>query len=167
MYSEFYMQELYYLLSILFIIFLWIVAFQDYKNKLIYLRSFYLLNIVSIIYFFYIDKSWVFKFILLTYFFFLITLDILELFWKQPKWLNSEWMIWNTGIYDYWFYIVLIISFIDFWLSNFKNYIFFTLITIVWWLIWYLLTKKKYKDQIPLYVYAFFIISWLIIYLLI
>ena len=167
LYFEFCMQELFYLLSILFITSLWLVALQDYKNKLIYLRSFYLLNIVSIAYFFTIDKNGLLKFLLIGYFFIIIILDILEYLWKQPKWLNKDRMIGNTGIYDYWFYIVLLIFFIDFWIRSLQNYIMFTIIVMLWWIISYLLTKKKYKDQIPLYVYAFFIISWLVIYLLI
>lgn len=166
MYSEFYMLELSYLLSWLFILGLLVIAVQDYKNKLIYLWSFYLLNIISLAYFFYISQEGIWKWLIIIYFISIITLDFLEIIWKQPKWLNKNRMINNTGIYDYWVYITIIAFFIDFGIKSFYDYLAFTIITIIGWILWFLITAKKYKKQIPLYVYAFFVLSWFIIYLL-
>jgi len=157
------MKELFFLLSSVFLLVLWYVAYCDWKNKLIYLWSFYLLNIVTIIWLFYLDES-VFKYIMLLYLLAIFILDILEYIWKLPKFIWEWWMIGDTWIYDYWFYLFLVTLFIDFLKLDFmKFYIWFTVSLLVGGMIAFLLTKQKYKKHIPLFVYAFFIILWMLI----
>lgn len=157
------MKELFFFLSLISI--LWFIAYKDYKDKNIYLWSFYILNIISILFLFYFDKHFL-KYLMLFYFIIIIFLDILEIYWKLPSFITKDWMINNTWIYDYWIYIFIFILFIDFWIfwDNFIwYYIWFTLSLILWSLIWFLISKKKYKKQIPLFVYWFFIISFMLI----
>jgi len=157
------MKELFFSLSI--IIILWYIAYKDFKDKNIYLWSFYLLNIISILFLFFIDNH-ILKYLMVIYFLWIIFLDIIETYWKLPNFISKDWMINNTWIYDYWIYIFIFILFIDFWIfwNNFMwYYIGFSLSIIVWSLIAFFITKKKYKKQIPLFVYWFFIISFMLI----
>ncbi len=157
------MKELFFLLSGLFLLVLWYVAYCDWKSKLIYLWSFYLLNIVTVAWLFFLDAG-IFKYVMLLYLLAILTLDILEYIWKLPKFINEGWMIGETWIYDYWFYLFLITLFVDFLKLDFMGfYIWFTLSLLLWWLIGFLITKQKYKKHIPLFVYAFFIILWMLL----
>ena len=156
------MKELFYFLSIVLILFLAYVAYQDWKNKLIYLWSFYLLNIIWLAWFFSIDGYW--KYIMWLYLFIIFILDILEYFWKLPSFISEDWMIGGTWIYDYWIYLFIISVFIDFLPSNFLTYyIVFTISIIFWAWLAYFLTKKRYAKNIPLFIYAFFIILFMIV----
>lgn len=155
------MKELYYFLSILFYIFLWYIAYQDYKTKLIFLWSFYILNVLWIFYVFF-NNFWYEKYLLVVYFILIFLLDILDYFWKLPKFISKNWMIWWTWIYDYWIYLFILVFFIHFLHINFFSYyIWFTISIILWVFISYFLTKKRYKKHIPLFVYGFFIISFM------
>ena len=157
------MQELYYFLSIIFFIIFWYISYQDYKTKNIYLWSFYLLVLISLLYIFYIDHTGYAKYLLLFYFMIIIILDILDYFWRLPNFINDGWMIGNTWIYDYWIYIFILVLFIDFLPLNFLYYyIWFTLSLIFGGLVWYIITKKKYSKQVPLFVYWFFIILFML-----
>jgi len=156
------MTELYYFLSILFLFMLWYVAYEDWKNKFIHLWSFYLLNVLGLVWLFIVDK-WVGKWILVLYFVLLVIFEILELGWKRPSFLSKERMIGNTWFYDYWFYLFVIALFIDFLPIDFiEFYLGFTGAIVIGGSIGYLITKKRYDKAIPLYVYAFFILFWMI-----
>jgi hypothetical protein len=157
------MKELYYFLSLLFLIVLWYIAWQDWKSKLIAVWSFYLLNIAWLVWLFFVDV-WYAKYIMWIYFLWIIVLEFIDYLWKLPKCITKDWMIWWTGIYDYWLYLFIIVLFIDYLPNNFLwFYIWFTLSLAGWALIAYLLTKKRYDKHIPLFVYWFFILLWMII----
>ena len=157
------MKELYYFLSICFILILAYIAYQDWKSKLIYLWSFYLLNIVGLFFLFYID-GWYAKYLMLAYFLWIIFLDILDYFDKLPKFISDDWMIGQTWIYDYWIYLFILVLFIDFLPNSFLFfYIWFSLSIILWCLIAWLITKKRYAKHIPLFFYSFFIILFMLI----
>ena len=146
-------------LSLFFVCCLACVAYQDWKNKYITLWSFYLLNLLALFFLFTVDDS-LGKYWMLVYFVVLVIFDLLELLGKRPKFLNDDWMIGNTGFYDYWFYLFLIVLFVDFMFKNFISYyIGFSLSILLGGLIAYFLTKKRYSKSIPLFVYAFFILS--------
>jgi len=160
------MEELFYFLSILLLLFLWYIAYQDYKTKLIHLWSFYLLNIIWLTWFFLVDGYG--KYIMLWYFIIIFFLDILEYFRKLPSFISEDWMIGGTWVYDYWIYLFIISVFVDFLPSNFiLYYIIFTISIIVWLLLAYFLTKKRYDKHIPLFVYWFFIIFFIIFFIFI
>ena len=156
------MIELYCFLSLVFLMILWYVAWEDWKNKLISLRSFYLLNILGLVWLFFVDK-WVGKWLLIVYFVLMVIFEILELLNKRPRFLSKERMIGNTGFFDYWFYLFVIALFVDFLPIGFMRfYLWFTGAIIVGGLLGYLVTKKRYDKAIPLYVYAFFILVGMI-----
>jgi len=160
------MVELYYSLSLLLIVVLSVVAWQDWRSKLIYLWSFYLLNIVSLVWLYFFVDSF-FKYILFLYFVCIIFLDILDYFWKRPSFITQDWMLGNTWIYDYWLYLFIIVLFVNFIPENFIYfYISFTL-SLIWGALFaWLLTKKRYAKHIPLFVYWFFIILFMLIFCL-
>jgi len=158
----YYMKELFYFLSVIFILILAYIAYQDWKNKLIYLWSFYLLNFFWLVWYFYI---WGYgKYILWVYFLLIIFLDILEYFDKKPSFISEDWMIAWTGVYDYWIYLFIISLFIDFLPKNFMYfYVSFSVSILFWFFIAYFFTKKRYDKHIPLFVYGFFIIWCMIL----
>ena len=157
------MTELFYFLSFVFLIILAYIAYKDYQTKLISLWSFYLLNFVWLVWLYFFDDGFA-KYLILVYFLMIFLLDFLEMFDKLPDFISSDWMIGQTWIYDYWIYFFIVVLFIDFLPNNFLYYyIWFTLSLILWALLAYLLTKKRYKKHIPLFSYAFFIILFMII----
>ncbi len=156
------MKELYCSLSLLFLLILWYVAWQDRKSKLISIWSFYLLNVFWIIWLYFFD-FWYAKYLMFLYLFWIFCLDIVDYLWKLPKFISKDWMIWWTWIYDYWLYLFIITLFVDFLSYNFLwFYIWFTLSLILWSFIAWLITKKRYAKHIPLFVYWFFILFWMI-----
>ena len=159
------MQELYFSLSFLFLLILGWIAYEDYKTKLIPMWLFYLLNIFSLVWiYFFWNKT--FLIIMVVYFIILVVFEVLDYLKKRPKFLSEDWMIWDTGFYDYWFYLFLIWIFIAYLSKNFVYvYLFFSLSIIIGFLIGYFLTKKKYSKWVPLFVYAFFIILFLLIFI--
>jgi len=155
------MIELFCFFSIFFIFVLGYIAWLDYKIKLVNLWMFYLINILWLVwlYFFWNIFSFVLMAIYLIVIFFL---DILDYIWKLPKFITNDWMIGDTGVYDYWIYLFIISLFISYLLKDFfYYYIWFSFAIVIWICISYFLTRKKYSKHIPLFTYAFFIIFFM------
>jgi len=142
----------------LFLIVLGYIAWSDYKTKLISLWSFYLLNFIGLTWFYFFWNSFSFV-LMLVYLIIIFLLDILDCFWKLPKFITEDWMIGQTWIYDYWIYLFIISLFVSYLSKNFLYYYLgFSFAIIVWVWIAYFLTKKRYTKHIPLFTYAFFIV---------
>ena len=156
------MKELFFLLSTIFMLVLWYVAYQDWRKKLIYLWSFYLLNIVGLVWLFFID-FWYAKYLLVLYLFLILILEILDYIWKRPHFITEDWMIGQTWVYDYWLYLFIIVLFIDYIPENFLKYYIWFWISLVWGsLLAYFLVKKKYNKHIPFFVFWFFILAFML-----